>query len=115
MEELLAGAALLLGQLVVGAVDDGVADAALLDAVELLVHVLLPDLQTLQDRAVLVGQVRGQLDEPVAPLLLADAESPHRRDLDHAQRVVGRQLDDQLHVQLLHLVCGHDLATAQHA
>ena len=77
VKQLSARAALLLGQLEVGAVYDIVADGALLHAAKLLVHILLPDLQTLNDRAVLVSQVGGQLDEPVAPLLLAHTQSPH--------------------------------------
>ena len=53
MELLLAGAAGLLGQGVVGAVDDREADHAVLHALEPLVYVVLPQSQALHDAAVL--------------------------------------------------------------
>lgn len=54
MELLLAGPAGQLGQLVVGSVEDVEANVALLHTLEPLVHVPLPDRQTLQNRTVLV-------------------------------------------------------------
>ena len=53
MELLLAGAAGLLGQGVVRAMDDREADHAVLHALEPLVHVVLPQSQALHDAAVL--------------------------------------------------------------
>ena len=115
VKELLAGAAGHLGQRVVGAVYDAVADGALLDAGELLVHIALPDVQALNDGAVLVREEGGELEEPVAPLVLAHAQSLHARHLHDAERIVARQLDNELHGQLLHLVDGDHFAAAQHA
>ena len=43
----------LLGQLAVGAVDDGIADGALLHTLKVLVNVALPQQQAVQDRPVL--------------------------------------------------------------
>ena len=53
VELLLAGATGLLGQRVVGAVDNGEADHAVLHPLETLVHVVLPQSQALHDAAVL--------------------------------------------------------------
>lgn len=53
VELLLAGAAALLGQGVVGAMDDREADHAILYPLEALIHVVLPQSQTLHYAAVL--------------------------------------------------------------
>ena len=64
MELLLAGPTGQLRQLVAGAVKDEEADVALLDAVEPLVQVLLPDGEPVHDGAVLVLKECGQLQHP---------------------------------------------------
>ena len=64
MELLLASPTSQFGQLVAGSVEDKEADVALLDAVEPLVQVLLPDGEPVHDGAVLVLEERGQLKHP---------------------------------------------------
>lgn len=64
MKLLLAGAAGQLWQLMAGAVQDVEADVTLLDPVEPLVQVLLPDGQTVDHGAVLVLQKCRQLKHP---------------------------------------------------
>ena len=64
MELLLAGPTGQLWQLVAGAVKDEEADVALLDAVESLVQVLLPDGEPVHDGAVLVLEECSQLQHP---------------------------------------------------
>lgn len=53
MELLFAGPASLLGQGVVGAVDNGEADHAVFNSLKALVHVVLPESQTLHYAAIL--------------------------------------------------------------
>lgn len=61
MEFLLAGAAGLLGQGVVGAVDDREADHTVLYSFKALVDVVLPQSQALHDAAVLNTQTHGYM------------------------------------------------------
>ena len=104
MKQFLAGATLLLGQLIVGSMNNGIANAALFNAIEFLIHILFPDLQALYDGSVLMGQICCQLNEPVSPLLFTDTKTSNRRNLNNSQRIVNWQLDNQLHVQFLHLI-----------
>lgn len=115
VELLLASAALHLRQLKISTMNDRIADSALFDAGELLVDVALPDLQALTNRAVLVAQVSSQLEQPISPLVLANADALYARHFHHAEWIVHRQLYDELHAKLLHLVGRYDLACTQHA
>lgn len=75
VEFLFARAATFLGQGIVGAVDDREADHAILYSLETLIHVVLPQSQPLHYTAVLMCEVRAQLQHPVPPLLYGNAHA----------------------------------------
>lgn len=109
VELLLARLAGELGQLVRVLVDDAVAHVALLDALELLVQVALPQRQSVEDGAVLVAEEEVELHEHLLGLDAA-VDALAALHLGHGQRVVEGQRDHQLHARLLLGVHGHDLA-----
>lgn len=115
MKLFLASATLHLRQLKVSSVNDRIANGALLYAGEFLVHVASPDLQALVDRAVLMSQVRGQLKQPVSPLVLANPEPLHTPHLYHSKWVICRQLYDKFHAQFFYSVSRDDFSCAKHS
>ncbi|KAH6927938.1 hypothetical protein HPB50_009981 [Hyalomma asiaticum] len=65
------------------------------------------DEEVIYGTACLVGEESSELQQPVAPLTLADTNAASSVNGDNTERVIGRQLDDEFNGYLFDRVGGH--------
>jgi len=109
VELLLTGPASKVGQLVVRTMQNVEANVALLYTLKSFVHVLLPEVESLVDAAVLMDQEGRQSQHPLTPLASFYAHPLPRVYGESAQRIVVGEGYNQFHAPLVNGIRGNHL------